>query len=337
LTQFKIPIIEYKSAKPGKAIKPAHKSFVMNDRQLIVSMARATLTVNSGKLSRKYMAAIVKPTLMFLLDWKRAPNLCVSNDFRRALRDFSITMRIGELAQGVSYAFWKWERGYSWISDFGPWAAGLVPPYAEKKSPDFVMLNLITNEIVIMESKGTGNACHKGSMRRALFQCEFALHLNTVSRCFGSILTLDSKNPMGIGTLHIRDPEDSAMLTDELKHYIFRHSYASWFDLTGDEKRSTECRKPLATKNDVLEISDVADQEKETSITALRDITAAIGFDPEYTEYRIDTEIKKALDDFDFFKQIEWDKFSERMKAQSSSQEKQVHFPDGTSIVEQLP
>ena len=283
------------------------------------------------------MAAIVKPTLQFLLDWNRAPNLCVSADFLDVLRDFSATTRIGELAQGISYAFWKWERGYSWIADFGPWAAGLNPPYAGSKSPDFIMLNLLTNDIAIMESKGTGSACHKAPMRKALVQCKSALAHIGVSRGFGSVLTLDSKTLTGAGTLHIRDPESSAELTDELKHCVFLRSYASWFDLIGDEDRLTECRQRFSAESGASENSQAANQKDDNSNNTLRDITAAaIGFDPARTSYEIDSEIEVALRDINAFKQINWLQFSERMQMQMQlkSEQKKIWFPDGTAIVE---
>lgn len=334
MTQFSIPVIEYKSASPGHAMT-SPQPFVVNDRQLVVSMVRSTLTVNSGRASRKYMAAIVKPTLQFLLDWNCAPDLCVSADFRDVLRDFSATTRIGELAQGVSYAYWKWQRGYSWIADFGPWAAGLTPGYTGRKSPDFVMLNQITNDIAIMESKGTRSACHKAPMSKALLQCKSALVHVPVSRGFGSVLTLDSKSPTGGGTLHIRDPERNVELTDELKHYVFRRSYASWFDLIGDEKWLTECRQRVPTESGAWANSQAVDRRNDNSSNPLRDITTvAIGFDPARTSYEIDSEIEEALTDINAYKQINWRQFSERMWTQSNSEQKQIRFPDGTSIVE---
>lgn len=111
MTQFSIPVIEYNCVRPG-AVKTPAQPFVINERQLVLAIVRSVLTVNSGRESRKYMAVIVKPTLRFLLDWNRAPDLSVSHHFHNVLRDFSATTRIGELAQGVSYAYWKWERGY---------------------------------------------------------------------------------------------------------------------------------------------------------------------------------------------------------------------------------
>ncbi|WP_144090993.1 hypothetical protein [Pseudomonas kilonensis] len=280
------------------------------------------------------MAAIVKPTLQFLIDWARAPDLRVSTDFQHALRDFSSTTRIGELAQGISYAYWTWQRGYSWIADFRPWAVGLVPIYDGEKSPDFVMLNPVTNDLAIMESKGTGAACHKAAMGKALRQCREAVEHSTFTRGFGSILTLDSDNSSGVGTLHIRDPESHSELTDELKYDLFRRSYASWFDLVGDELQANKCRQ-RSTTSTPQNLDAQVDKPRNDSINSLGEIVmVALGFDPAVTFFEIDPEIMEALSDIDAFKRIDWREFSNRMQMQPEQVRKLIRFPDGTSIVE---
>ena len=336
MTKFSVPVVEYSSAKRWHTLKTPLQPFVLDDQQLVVSMVRSILTTHSGKASRKYLAAIVKPTLRFMLDWSRAPHLCIATSFVNMLRDFSATTRVGELAQGVSYAFWKLDRGYSCIADFGPWASALVPPYSGKKSPDFVMLNPITNDVAIMESKGTGTDCPKSSMNRALAQCEAVLKKVGVSRGFGSVLVLDSNNrSTGVGTLHICDPENRIEITDEMKHYLFRRSYASWFDLSGDDERLLICQQSVPKMHFVSESfkSDEIHNEYESNL--LKDITTtALGFDPTRTEYKIDSEIEAALTDIKAYKRINWRQLSERIKLQSKSEQGQIRFPDGTSIFE---
>ena len=334
MPQFSIPVIEYSSARPGSAITPS-QPFVVNDRQLLIAMVRSTLTVNSGRASRKYMAAIVKPTMQFLLDWGYAPNLRVSGYFLDVLRDFSVTMRIGELAQGVSYAYWKWQRGYSWIADFGPWVAGLTPHYAGRKSPDFVMLNLATNDLAVMESKGTGSDCHKTPMGSALRQCRDAIEHPAFSRGFGSVLTLDSGNPAGVGTLHIRDPASGAEFSDELMYYLFRRSYASWFDLVGDDDLADWCRQGIREGMARTINRERIDQGHKNLSSPLRAITAmAMGFDPERTSFEIDPMVADAIVDFELFKRTEWHQFSERMQKSPENTQRLLWFPDGTRINE---
>lgn len=334
MTQFAIPVIEYDCARPGAPITPAIP-FVVNDRQLVLAMVRSTLTVNSGRASRKYIAAIVKPTLRFLLDWNRAPALRLSPHFLNALRDFSATTRIGELAQGVSYAYWKWHRGYHWITDFGPWVAGLHPPYAGTKSPDFVMLNPATNDLAVMESKGTGSNRHKLAMWAALRQCKDAVAHPSFSRSFGSVLTLDSQNPRGVGTLHIRDPERTADLSAELSYYVFRRSFASWFELAGDENLADWCRQEFKEESDPRQSSRQIPIENGEKGSPLRVITAeALGLDPDRVSFQIDPLFAQALGDFDVFinSRIELGKHGSSIA--NIPDWGPIRFPDGTLIVE---
>lgn len=330
MTQFKIPVIEYASdTGVPLALPPCPFSF--NERQLIISMVRSILTVNSGKAPRKYMAAIVKPTLQFMIDWHRAPDLQVSSDFSKVFRDFSLTTRIGELAQGISFAYWKWQKGYLCISDFRPWAAGLSSPYVGKKFPDFVMFNPLDGDVAIMEAKGTGLDNHKQPMQRALLQCGSALPHLAVSRSYGSILTLDSESPTRKGTLHIRDPENIAHITDEMKYELFRRSYASWFDITGDDELANWCRQ---SKGGAGKLQTFNSDFKDSGRKLRAIISAAIGFDPTITSFKIDSEIQAALRDYDAFQRLDWNQLSQRMRMQGDQEQKLIRFPDGTSIVE---
>jgi hypothetical protein len=334
MTQFSIPVIEYDCARPGVAIAPA-QPFVVNDRQLVLAMVRSVLTVNSRRASRKYMAAIVKPTLRFLLDWNRAPDLSLSAHFLNVLRDFSATTRIGELAQGVSYAYWKWQRGYHWIADFGPWVAGLHPPYAGMKSPDFVMLNSSINDLAVMESKGTSLSCHKSAMGTALRQCKDAVNHPSFSRSFGSVLTLDSKNPSGVGTLHIRDPERTAELSAELSYYVFRRSFASWFELTGDENLAEWCRQEFKEGSDPQQSSRQIPNDNGEKGSSLRVITAAaLGFNPDRVSFEIDPLFAQALGDFNVFKNSRVELGNRGSTIGNIPGRGSIRFPDGTLIVE---
>jgi hypothetical protein len=272
-----------------------------------------------------------------MIDWSRVPYLRVSTDFLTGLRDFSVTGRIGELAQGVSYAYWKWSQGYSWISDFGPWASKLVPPYSGKKSPDFVMVNLVTSKVAIMEAKGTQSSDHSSPMNAALRQCKAALAEKIpVTHGFGSVLTLDTAAG-GVGRLHIRDPEVVAEISDEMRHDLFRRSYASWFDLVGDDEQAALCRgiskniDRSSLKNDPA----ISKDDFQRSVNPLRDITsAAIGFDPSRTKFQIDPEVRMAIGNFNNFKSIDWKQFAERMRSPGDLNKKLIRFPDGTSITE---
>lgn len=239
------------------------------------------------------------------------------------------------LAQGVSYAYWKWERGYHWIADFGPWVAGLHPPYAGTKSPDFVMLNPTINDLAVMESKGTGSNCHKSAMGTALRQCKDAVAHPSFSRSFGSVLTLDSLNSAGVGTLHIRDPEGVAELSPELSYYVFRRSFASWFELTGDQKLADWCRQEFKEGSDLRQSSRQITNDSGEKSSPLRAITAAaVGFDPDRVRFEIDPLIAQALGDFDDFKKLRVELGKRGSAIGNISDRGSIQFPDGTLIVE---
>lgn len=334
MTQFSIPVFEYHSTRPRQTLSGWPRRFIFNDRQLLAGMVRSILTSNSGKLSRNYMAAIVRPTMQFMLDWRSAPDLRVSSAFQSVLRDFSTTTRIGELAQGVSYAYWKWERGYSWIADFGPWVTGLRPQYTGTQLPDFVMWNPSLNDLAVMESKGTCANQHSAAMSKAIKQCHAAAKHPSFSRGYGSVLTLDVKNPSGVGTLHVRDPEVGGSTPTELMYQIFRRSYASWFDLVGDDGLAGICRQGVSNEF-TRSISEdrIANYQRETD-GPLRDITAsALGFDPNNVRFQIDPVIVKAISNFDYFRGLPWEEHQSRLMHRASEQSKEaLYFPDGTSI-----
>lgn len=281
------------------------------------------------------MAAIVKPTLKFMLDWSCAPELRVSAEFRVAIRDFSFTGRVGELAQGVSYAYWNWERGYTWITDFGPWAAQQAGFPVGIKSPDYAMFNPTTGDLAIMEAKGTSSHCHKSQMKKALAQCNAALPHVLATRGFGSVLTLDAKSAAGQGFLHIRDPEKVNSPSLENIYSLFRRSYASWFDLVGDDDQAAFCRGLTQTAERPSPAYARVESVNRKATSPLGAIVAtAMGFDPARTSFKIDQEVAEALNDFEVFKSTDWKEYSERVRSEFESQRNMISFPDGTSIVE---
>jgi hypothetical protein len=313
------------------------KPFVVNERQLVVATVRSILTTKPGKAWRKLVAAMVWPTLRFLLNWRRAPDLCLSKEFSNIFRDFSATTRIGELAQGISYAYWHWERGYVWIADFGPWASKLTPSYVGKKSPDFVMFNPVLNDLAVFEAKGSGSPCHKKAMGVALRQCKVAVKHPAFNRGYGSVLTLDSKNLLGFGTLHIRDPDSAAQPSEELQYYVFRRSYASWFDLTGDDELALWCREEFPEAIGAEQHPKRINKRVNATNSPLTQILVlALGLDPERTFFAIDDVVVEAILSFESFQaNRESLLFRIRGRAAELQRFEGVIFPDGTYIIQE--
>ncbi|MEA9826655.1 hypothetical protein VDG09_03120 [Xanthomonas campestris pv. raphani] len=333
MTQFSVPVYEYKSVRPGAPVTPQHPNFVLNDRQLVIATVRAILTTGAGKPARKLTAAIVWPMLRFMLDWRAAPNIQLAPHFSKNVRDFSFTSRIGELAQGASCAYWKWARGYAWICDFGPWAAGLHPTLPTGKMPDFVMFNAHTGDLAIMEAKGTGGHDYKGLMSKALQQCGAALVKNQFHRGYGSVLTLDRKAvATGRAELHLRDPNVDSGVSEWTAYEVFRRSYASWFDLIGQQDMAAWCRQYVrdpaeAAATYALAFVDKAQQDDSIGWIVADSVLPALGFDRSRTQFSVDPAVLRALSDFDIFKKREW------LSAIHAGIEKnKISFPDGTII-----
>lgn len=330
MTQFVIPVAEYGSATPGVAL-PTPAPFLLDDRRLLIAMVRSMLTSQADKASRKYAAAIVWPTLQFLLDRRQASKLVISPECRNVFRDFSLALRIGEPAQGVSFAYWMWQRGYTWIADFNPWIKGLNPPYTGLKSPDYIMFNMVSCDLAVMEAKGTGSSCHKAAMGEALRQCRGAASHSAINRGFGTVLTLDMKNPSGAGALHIRDPESTGDHSDRLRHAVFQRSYASWFELAGEDEKASWCRRESSSEG-FAEPKVDGQISSDFSRTLRAMVAVGLGFDPRSVSFSVDEDILKAITDFQAFQEMGWFRRLQDMKQITQGDRQVIRFPDGTTI-----
>lgn len=331
---FEIPVVEYQSSRAGKAVAlpGAFSPFLLKPAVLTVSTVRSILCRNPTVASRKLMAAIVGPTHAFAIDWRRLPKLKLNPAFHGGVRDFSLTSRVGELAQGVSYAYWKWVRGYSWISDFGPWVAGLHPPVRKSKLPDFVMFNPIANDLAAMECKGTQSNCHKRSMNKALRQCAVVNGHSAFSRGYGSVLTMATRNVGTGATLHIRDPEAIGQASKEWQFQVFLRSYASWFDIAGDHEMARYCRSSPFPRvgGDEVESDDALGESQ-----SLANFTAtALGFDPLRTSFSLDTRVTSILRDFRAFAETDLPSLAKDLSRGAVVSDRVILFPDGTRIAQ---
>lgn len=344
MRQWEIPVTEYDCYKPAKALPGALPDFVLTESKLIVSTARAILTSNASRESRKFMAAIVKPTQNFLLDHKSGVDLRLSTAFRSVLRDFSASARVGELAQGVAYAYWKSARGYHWIADFGPWVKYLKPAYDSKRSPDYVMFNAKLTRLMAMEVKGTSSADHHPQLLKALRQCKDAVSHPAFNGAYATVLALDTSGPNGgSGSLHLCDPASDDAFSDKVAHFVFCRSYASWFELIGDQEMADWCRsgEPLEARRDPPKIPQRSLWQNSESPLP-RAIAAAFGRDPSAVFYGTHPLVLWCMADFNFFVQftqarrsldelLVWPdgSFVDNSEAPDESI---LEFPDGTFI-----
>jgi hypothetical protein len=356
MPNWSLEVIEYQSSprRPGPGLH--HPNWYVNDRQLTAGMVRATLARNAGRQARRFTAALVRPTLRFMLNWQVGVPLAAHPLFFGALRDFSITSRVGELGQGIAYCFWHWAHNFSVITDFRGWATSMhinipLAPAAPGqqpralRTPDYVMLNPRTGTAALMEAKGTMGSNHNSGMSDALRQCRIGRSVIPVQNAYGCVVALNRPTPASAGpvvpaTLHFRDPESPASITDEFAHEIFRRSYATWFDITGDEDMAKWCRTPLKQqpkrlKNESARIRGTSADNVEDPLRGA--MAEAFGLDAYSARFTIAASIADALRSREAWKRIDWYKIIERATHDSFGnvsrvRSKTVHFPDGTAI-----
>jgi hypothetical protein len=271
-----------------------------------------------------------------MLDWGVAPKLKFKSDFQHLFRDFSGKARVGELAQGVCYGYWMIARGYIWISDFDSWAEDThvsIPRHSKK--PDYVMFNPTSGDIAVMEAKGTSTGRHTAPLGEALRQCRAVLPNVYAKRGYGCALTLDAISAFGRGCLHIRDPENDGEEFDGADHLIFRRSYASWFDISGDRERAELFRKaPVNSTIRRIPVQRFALRKANRMDPLRRAIALAINIDPDRARFWLDEEVWKALHSRSFFTKLNLDRLVSRLGDKGPDEGKTIRFPDGTMISE---
>ena len=343
MPRFSIPVFEYSSAhrKPGPEI--AKKIYFLDDRKLVCGMVRSLLTIHAFRTSRAYAAAIGLLALEFMIDLSRTPDLILNSRFATDLRDFSVTSRVGELAQAISYSYWKWEGGYTCIGDFKSTLAHhhIMPP-KNLKTPDYIMLDRKNNILALMESKGTLVGKHKKYTQAALKQiqgvCTPVIHPynSYIKRGWASVvdfnqLTHPATVPAyGPASLYLRDPEVGTECPDSICHDVFRSSYASWFDLLGEEYIAKWCRKPLKKSINQKKLKPEAINR---STPLLKRLIAALGFKNGEARFVIDPTIEKALSSEDAFREIKEYIPKKSNDSDCESPGSAIYFPDGTQII----
>src|ERR1019366_9545926 len=331
---FRVRVIEYFSQYrvpgPGTPLPDC----VINDRQLTIGMVRSILTHNPDRAAWRFMAAIVRPTLIFILDWNRPPDLSLNPVFQNVVRDFSTTARVGELAQAICYSYWQWWTGYRFVADFASLAIGIgLPVPAGARIPDYIMFDPAAGTVALMEAKGTQGRNHASQMAAALRQIRAARAYAPVHRGMACVLALDQ--PAGAAALHLRDPEDSREVSDSIKHDIFRSSYAAWFDLAGMEEIAHWCRTPLARAERMSQqvFSRLTDRKFHAEDPLQKVVAEALGFDPNRVAFHLTPSITEALRSSAAFEDIKHEvpEFSSAENSMKAGSE--ILFPDGTAIL----
>ena len=102
-----MPIYNFDVTEYAPGLAPTKKiinnvSFGVSGKRLLVYTMRSILTSNANSAVYHYLAASMIPAFRFFVDTHRAPDYAVSIPRVGSLRDFSVTTRVGEFAQGMT-------------------------------------------------------------------------------------------------------------------------------------------------------------------------------------------------------------------------------------------
>src|SRR5690606_17325199 len=99
---FEFPVVTYPSGiRPSRIARPI-APFLISDARLLFATVRSMLSTRAPAPVRKYLASTMVPAMQFFVDVHRAPNFAVDIPRVAYLRDFSLTSRVGEFAQGIA-------------------------------------------------------------------------------------------------------------------------------------------------------------------------------------------------------------------------------------------
>lgn len=183
-----IDIVEYtcSSARTPHARLRLNKSSIVAKKmefssiKLSVAIARTILSYDPSNLDLVFQSVSAFFNIQSIIGTK-GRNLCLVDNIRDKFRDFSLSGRVGELAQALNYIFVQEILKKPLVVDFegfllaqGYW--GLYP--YKGQTPDFVVSDIGLSAISLIESKGScpkeEGIKLKTTLRLGLEQCDKA-------------------------------------------------------------------------------------------------------------------------------------------------------------------
>jgi hypothetical protein len=211
--------------------------------RLFIVTARAALS--SDVFNRDLLFEVVANFLRFqpIINTK-SRNLKFNTKHASAIRDFSLTSRIGELGQGLAYIFAQDHLKYPLVGDFVGFLTKHGKPTVAKNqsTPDFVLSKQSTYNLALLESKSGwgGNKASKPDLRDGLSQClngkkiiQNNLTSFVVNKTYCSSSNLVDASDSEESVLNYVDPTFDDSKTEYTLDFV-RFHYASWFSLVGD-------------------------------------------------------------------------------------------------------
>lgn len=317
MTHYDFEVLEYVPWHKKGLTLPKLSLFQISKKRLIVSTVRAMLSSRAPWAVRNYLAASVLPAFHFFVDDTHPPDFRVSNIRLSYLRDFSLTSRIGEFAQGISYAYWAFGVK-AHLCDFVEWSNAKYPGEPLPTRPDFLVAPFSGSQLFVMEAKGTLAHEPTDQMRKAIRQAKGMSSHPALTNAYGTVVTFDAA--MGLAArIHIKDPTFEGSPTESDLWEAFRQHYASWYELAGDFERASWLRGEVR--------GDRVDRVQSDFVR--RSTLQALGM--EGAEFQLDERIEEALESREVHADGQW---REVMASWDSGRlaNNQLDFPDGTAI-----
>jgi hypothetical protein len=220
--------------------------------KLFIAIARAA--ISSDVFNRDLLFEVAAQFLRFqpIINTKNR-NLKLNTKYTSTLRDFSLTSRIGELGQGLSYIFAQDYLKYLFVGDFLGFLAkhGKSTIVKSQSTPDFVLSNQSNFNLALLESKSgwKSNKASKSDLRYGLSQClngKNIIQNNLTSFVVNKIYCTSSNfvdaSDIEESVLNYVDPTLEDSNTESTLDFA-RFHYASWFSLIGDFSNTTHLYK----------------------------------------------------------------------------------------------
>ncbi|MEH7111566.1 hypothetical protein V7124_04180 [Neobacillus niacini] len=211
-----------------------------------VALARTILSINPRRIELAFQSMSSILSLQTLVG--NTKKLALVDDINLKFRDFSLTTRVGELAQAISYLFAQDILGKPIIVDFEGYlrSQGHYIKVDKQSSPDFVLCDsLKAKQIDLLESKGsTVNQVKNGlksTLRVALEQCDSGKSIlaaspigSAVKNSFGTVVLFPEESVTSWDAcVHFSDPEIETDVTVKDPLALIKYHFASWFMLIG--------------------------------------------------------------------------------------------------------
>lgn len=320
MSDFSFEVAEYANGLVPSKKKVGGAILAVSRKRLLVATVRSLLTTKANWTVRKYMAATISPAMEFFIDQSAMPSYRVCLPKAGHLRDFSLTSRIGEFAQGIAYAYWAFHVR-SFVTDFVDWTNARHPHFHSKKWPDFAVQPFGTTDIYALEAKGTLAGKYAPQMRKALLQSKGLCHHPGITGAFATVVTFDAHGS-GAASIHNQDPEGAGRADERDRHEIFKRSFASWYEMAGNEAKAAECRNETPS---ILEMNGLL-------IGYVRDsVLKALNYGQD-SEFVLAPAVEEAVFSFEAYQRGDWRKALGNWSDDRLADER-TDFPDGTAII----